>query len=255
MFCPAAKMSLMIDIVEISSIKRLSHFLIDHLCLSPSGFSKSATEGLDKTHQEPTQTWPQLQLQTHPAWLQECWQWQVRVCGCWCEFVCDGLARMSGFFLLIIQVTVDFCVVAVSVWWKPSVPLFLTVVLHDDSPICCHVMLYWFSPELQCLTHIFAKGYSTVAVFHLFLIVGAARTVWTRIAVALFSDEKTCCNRLLISFFRLIISLCLHGQLLLIRGQLWTSNPICWANMLTRPHNNKGLEHILYTVLAYRKQS
>lgn len=37
---------------------------------------------------------------------------------------------------------------------------------------------------------------------------------------------------------------CLHGQVLLIRGQLWTSNPICRANTLTQPRNKKGHEHV-----------
>lgn len=48
--------------------------------LSPAGLPQSSAEGLNKTHQEPTQTWPQLQLQTHPSRFQEHRQWQVGIC-------------------------------------------------------------------------------------------------------------------------------------------------------------------------------
>lgn len=44
--------------------------LLNHV-LSPAGLPESAAEGLHQAHQEPAQTGPQLQLQAHPAGLQE----------------------------------------------------------------------------------------------------------------------------------------------------------------------------------------
>lgn len=81
--------------------QRLPSVLLTCLCLSPSGLFKSAAEGLHKTHQESTQTRPQLQLQTHPSWLQERRQWQVGVCWSWrcrCWFVYAGFVHMSVLF-------------------------------------------------------------------------------------------------------------------------------------------------------------
>lgn len=53
MFCSAAKLSLMIDT---SHNPGGDTVFIDCLHVSPSGLPESTAEGLDKTHQESTQT-------------------------------------------------------------------------------------------------------------------------------------------------------------------------------------------------------
>lgn len=168
--CPAAKLSRVTDISETFLTNLQWHRLIDCLCLPPTGLSKSAAEGLDKTHQESTQTWPQLQLQTHPSWLQERRQWQVGVClSAFCSdagvcvlvrWICPCV--FSFFFLLplhvcwlSIQVTVDICalccqyIVKTSESWLSNLslliylalPLFFSVI-HDESPLLCCVTVY-----------------------------------------------------------------------------------------------------------------
>lgn len=156
LFFPTVKICFVIDMSETRSDASLS------LCLSLSGLSKSTAKGLDKTHQESTQAGPQLQLQTHPPWLQECWQWQVGVC-CEDAAVCLGMMDLSiclfspGLFLPH-DVTADIC--AVSVLWKPVKPespvchfkygpLFLTVTLHDESSVHVWVLVeLWRSSQV-----------------------------------------------------------------------------------------------------------
>lgn len=73
----AAKLSFVIEAFLRNLWRRC---FIERLCVSLSGFSESTAEGFNKTHQEPAQAWPQLQLQAHPPWLQERRQRQVRGC-------------------------------------------------------------------------------------------------------------------------------------------------------------------------------
>ncbi len=154
MFCPAAKSSLLTDISKTSIARQQCHSFMECVCVFLSGISESTAEGLHKTHQEPTQTGPQLQLQTHPSRFQERWQWQV-----------GGLVRCedAGVCLWILDLSIclfysgvslcliagysghrwHFCLVLSVNFWKPVnpespichfeyIPLFLTV-MHDDA--------------------------------------------------------------------------------------------------------------------------
>ena len=132
------------------------HRCIYRLCLSPSGVSEPAAEGLDKTHQESAQTRPQLQLPTHPPRLQERRQWQVGVrrlpgCSFVLLLVCPppSIPVPRSFWRPVIQVTVDVFVlrcqyiVKTSKSWLSNLSHLMRLALysrplsetHDESPL------------------------------------------------------------------------------------------------------------------------
>lgn len=138
------------------------HWLYFAVCLSLSGLSQSTAERLDKTHQESTQIRPQLQLQTHPSWLQERRQWQVSVCSVFCAgvrlldlFVCLFYSGTSVCWWLVIQVTVDVFVLCCQYFFKPSessVRDLSRLICLDFSfcnawwlsrPLLYHCILFW----------------------------------------------------------------------------------------------------------------